>query len=104
MFGTEHPRGLLLGLLVIKFGNALGFARGSSHCPTAFIVVATDDLLFASMGGAQGIWDPLHPSIVANPGVPDGWPGLCLTFDLTVGAGVLCTSHERSKSAQRSAP
>lgn len=53
---------------------------------------------------AHGIYDLLHGCIVANPGVPDWWPGFCLTFDLTVGTGLLYASQKRPKSAQRSAP
>lgn len=139
MLRTEHAMGLLVGLLVIKFANALGFERDRSFYPTVLIVVASYYLLFAAMGGAHrafaaeavvfvcflmlaalaakrsrrlvaigliahGIYDFLHSCIVANPGVPDWWPGFCLTFDLTVGAGLLCASQKRAESAQRSAP
>lgn len=53
---------------------------------------------------AHGLYDLLHSCIVANPVVPDWWPGFCLTFDLTVAAGLLCASKKRAEPAQRSAP
>jgi hypothetical protein len=32
---------------------------------------------------AHGIFDLVHGSVIANPGVPSWWPAFCLTYDLT---------------------
>ncbi len=34
---------------------------------------------------AHGVFDLLHGGIIANPGVPDWWPGFCLAYDATAG-------------------
>ena len=30
--------------------------------------------------GMHGVFDPLHGSFIANPGVPRWWPAFCLTY------------------------
>jgi hypothetical protein len=37
---------------------------------------------------AHGVFDFFHHHLIANPGVPAGWPQFCLTFDITA-AGLL---------------
>lgn len=33
--------------------------------------------------GGHGVMDSFHGHLVQNTGVPAGWPGFCMTFDLT---------------------
>ena len=32
---------------------------------------------------AHGVFDLTHALIIANPGVPDWWPGFCFAYDVT---------------------
>ena len=62
------------------------------------IAVASGCLLFAVLGFKRSLWfavaaivghgvfDSVHHWFIANPGVPYGWPGFCLTFDVILGA------------------
>jgi hypothetical protein len=38
-------------------------------------------LVVACLAG-HGVFDWAHPLVVANPGVPEWWPGFCLAFDV----------------------
>lgn len=66
MLRTEHAMGLLVGLLVIKFANALGFERDRSFYPTVLIVVTSYYLMFAAMGGHTGHLPPKPLSLAAS--------------------------------------
>jgi hypothetical protein len=35
---------------------------------------------------AHGVFDLAHAAVISNPGVPDWWPGFCLTYDVTAAA------------------
>ncbi len=37
---------------------------------------------------AHGVFDFFHARLITNPGVPAWWPGFCLTYDVTAGAGL----------------
>jgi hypothetical protein len=50
--------------------------------------------------GAHGVFDVLHDTISANPGVPDWWPAFCLTFDVGT-AGLLALLLMRPQGARR---
>lgn len=45
---------------------------------------------------AHGVFDFFHSRLIANPGVPEWWPGWCLAFDVTA-AGYLAWRLKRSK-------
>lgn len=34
----------------------------------------------------HGIFDFVHPHLIANPGVPPYWPGFCMAYDVVAGA------------------
>jgi hypothetical protein len=34
----------------------------------------------------HGVFDFVHPHLIANPGVPPWWPGFCGVFDVAAGA------------------
>jgi hypothetical protein len=48
--------------------------------------------------------DGFHHHLVHNTGVPQVWPGFCMTFDVTAGAFValLMLARARGKRAQQS--
>jgi hypothetical protein len=39
----------------------------------------------AALAG-HGLFDLVHPLFIKNPGVPQWWPGFCVTFDAVAGA------------------
>jgi hypothetical protein len=58
---------------------------------TAFVVAAVigfKSSLWVVVGclAAHGVFDVFHGLVVANPGVPDWWPGFCLTYDVGAAA------------------
>jgi hypothetical protein len=58
---------------------------------TAFVVAAVIGFrsslwLVVACLAAHGVFDAFHGLVVANPGVPDWWPGFCLTYDVGAAA------------------
>jgi hypothetical protein len=53
----------------------------------------------------HGVFDLVHGSLIANPGVPRWWPAFCLTYDV-VAAGYLAwlIISRRSQAAVQLAP
>lgn len=46
-------------------------------------------LVVGALAG-HGVLDFFHDALVQNSGVPRGWPGFCLSFDVTAGALMAC--------------
>jgi Na+/glutamate symporter len=46
--------------------------------------------------GGHGVMDAFHHLLVHNTGVPQAWPGFCMTFDLTAAAIVGCVLAQRA--------
>jgi len=42
----------------------------------------------------HGVFDLLHPAVIANPGVPVGWPAFCAAVDLLLGSWVIWMSRQ----------
>ncbi|HSD70089.1 MAG TPA: hypothetical protein VLB07_11075 [Woeseiaceae bacterium] len=42
-------------------------------------------LVAAALAG-HGVFDFVHHHFIENPGVPEWWPGFCMTFDVVAGA------------------
>ena len=53
--------------------------------------------------GAHGVFDVLHDLVVANPGVPEWWPGFCLTFDIGAAVFLACRVRARPDLLARAA-
>ena len=45
---------------------------------------------------AHGVMDVFHDALVHNAGVPSGWPGFCMTFDMTAAVLVACVLAHRA--------
>ena len=43
--------------------------------------------IIAAAIAAHGVFDLIHGSLIANPGVPEFWPAFCATFDIAIAAG-----------------
>jgi hypothetical protein len=50
----------------------------------------------AALGG-HGVMDSFHDRLVINTGVPQVWPGFCMTFDVTVAAIVALVMVARAR-------
>ena len=73
---------------------AMGASGRTAVLETAFAVAF---LLVAALGFkrnlwivvaaliAHGVFDSAHQFLIANPGVPNWWPGFCLAFDGILG-------------------
>lgn len=48
----------------------------------------------------HGVMDVFHHDLVHNTGVPQAWPGFCLTFDVTAAALVALVLTTRSARAR----
>ena len=47
------------------------------------------DMRYVAVGlVAHGVFDFVHHRHIANPGVPEWWPGFCLAFDVVAGIWV----------------
>ena len=53
-------------------------------------------LVVGALAG-HGVLDFFHHDLVHNTGVPPGWPGFCLTFDLTAAALFGCVLVFRAR-------
>jgi hypothetical protein len=50
----------------------------------------------AALGG-HGVMDAFHHHLVRNTGVPQVWPGFCMTFDVTAAAFVALVMLARAR-------
>ena len=55
-------------------------------------------LVVAALAG-HGVMDFFHHVLVRNTGVPPGWPGFCLAFDVTAAGFVGCLLQLRAQAA-----
>jgi hypothetical protein len=74
-----------------------------------FIVVAVVGFkrnlwLVAGALAAHGVLDFFHHTLVHNTGVPRGWPGFCLAFDLTAAVFVGCMLAVRASGTVQRSP
>jgi hypothetical protein len=49
----------------------------------------------------HGVFDFFHHSVIRNPGVPEWWPGFCLSFDVLAGGFLAMLLMRRSRLATR---
>ena len=62
---------------------------------------ATLWLIVAALAG-HGVFDFFHHMFVQNSGVPEWWPGFCMSFDVVAGAYLAMLLMRRSGFASRS--
>lgn len=74
-------------MLLFTVAAVLGFRR------TPWIVVAGLAL--------HGVFDFIHRTVITNPGVPEWWPGFCLSIDLAMAVylAVLILVRKASQAA-----
>lgn len=54
----------------------------------------------AALAG-HGVMDLFHHELVHNTGVPQGWPGFCMAYDLTAAAIVAAVMVVRARGTQK---
>ncbi len=52
---------------------------------------------------AHGIFDLMHDRLIANPGVPTGWPHFCFAYDVTASAYLAWLLYQRKRATKASA-
>jgi hypothetical protein len=70
---------------------------------TGFAVAGFKRNLWLVVGALAGhaVLDFFHHDLVHNSGLPRGWPGFCLTFDVTAAAFVACVLAFRANNKGR---
>jgi hypothetical protein len=49
----------------------------------------------------HGVMDAVHDHLVHNTGVPQSWPGFCMTFDVTAAAFVALLMLARARAERK---
>src|SRR5205823_12350483 len=107
--GFDRDRAFYPTVLVVIASYYVLFAvmGGSSHALMVESIIMSVFLVIAFVGfkfnlwlivvalAGHGLFDFIHPHMVANPGVPAWWPAFCLAYDL-VAAGCLAWLLKRS--------
>lgn len=100
VIGLDRERAFYPTVLIVIASYYVLFAAMGATPRTLLIeiIVAGGFLLFAVIGFKNNLWfvvaaiighgmfDFVHHWFIDNPGMPDWWPGFCLTFDVIFGA------------------
>jgi hypothetical protein len=100
MSGLDRDRAFYptITIVIASYYALFAIMGGSVHALatesiaiTAFLVISIVGFkknLWLIVGAlcAHGVFDFVHHSLIADPGVPVWWPAFCLTFDLVAGA------------------
>ena len=99
IIGFDRERVFYPVVLIVIASYYVLFAmmESSGQALTFELIVASGFLLVAVIGFKRNLWlvvaalvghaifDCVHRLFIVNPGVPQWWPGFCLTFDAIVG-------------------
>jgi hypothetical protein len=108
--GFERDRSFYATVLMVVASYYVLFgAMGASLAVTlAELAMASAFVLLAVLGARRsrwywvaglalhGLFDVMHPHIIANAGVPHWWPAFCLAYDLAAAAYLAVTLCRRS--------
>lgn len=100
VIGFDKERGFYPVVLIVIAFLYLLFAvmAGSTNSLLAEVVPALVFVALAVLGfrkspwfavvglALHGVFDFFHHAVIANPGVPEWWPGWCLTYDVVAAA------------------
>jgi len=89
---------IVVATYYLLFAAMGGSARAlilESLAMVAFVGVAvlgfrSDFRLVAIALVAHGVFDAMHPLLIANAGVPQWWPAFCGSYDVVAGAYLAC--------------
>ncbi len=113
LIGLDRDRAFYPTVLIVVASYYVLFAVMGASGPTLAIeiAVASGFLLLAVFGFTKNLWliaagiaghgvfDFVHHLFIENPGVPQWWPGFCLTVDVLLGgwlAARLMSRHARA--------
>jgi hypothetical protein len=105
MVGFDRDRAFYptLTIVIASYYGLFAVMGGSTRALLQESIVITAFLLIAIVGfkrnlwlivvalAAHGVFDFIHGSVIADPGVPAWWPAFCLSYDVVTAAflGVL---------------
>ena len=91
---VDGRNGVMLSEVAIAAVFIAGAVAGFKYSPWIAVVALA----------GHGVMDGFHHHLVHNTGVPQVWPGFCMTFDVTAGAFValVMLARARGKRAQQS--
>jgi hypothetical protein len=93
---------ILILIVVASYYVLFAVIDGGGKVLLAEIAIAAVFIVIAVVGFKRNLWlvvgalaghgvlDFFHHALVQNTGVPRGWPGFCLAFDLTAAVFVGC--------------
>lgn len=92
-------------LFAVMGSSSLALAK-ESVVAAAFLAVAVVGfkkslwLIAAGLAG-HGVFDFFHHFFIQNPGVPEWWPGFCMSFDVLAGGFLAMLLMRRSRLASK---
>ena len=101
-------------MAVASYYLAFAVADGRSGVMLAEVAIAAVFIAGAVVGyklspwiavvalAGHGVMDGFHHHLVHNTGVPQAWPGFCMSFDVTAGAFVAWVMLARARHAASS--
>ncbi len=90
-------------VLFAVMGGSTSAIIVESVATTVFATVAvigfrSSPWIVAAALAAHGVFDLIHGSLIANPGVPEWWPAFCATFDVAIAAGLSWLILQRKRT------
>lgn len=109
--GMDRDRVFYPAVLIATASYYVAFAvvDGGPAALWSEVAIAAPFLVLAVLGFKRNLWlvvaallghgvmDVFHEALVHNTGVPPGWPGFCLMFDVTAAAIVGCVLVLRAR-------
>jgi hypothetical protein len=101
-------------MAVASYYLAFGVADGRSGVMLSEVAIAAVFIVSAVAGfklspwiavvalGGHGVMDGFHHLLVHNTGVPQAWPGFCMSFDVAAAAFVAWVMRVRTRHAESS--
>jgi hypothetical protein len=87
---VDGRNGVMLSEVAIAAIFIVGAVAGFKYSPWIVVVALA----------GHGVMDGFHHHLVHNTGVPQVWPGFCMTFDVTAGAFVALLVRARARGMQ----
>ena len=88
---VDGRNGVMLSEVAIAAVFIAGAVAGFKYSPWIAVVALA----------GHGVMDGFHHHLVHNTGVPQVWPGFCMTFDVTAGAFVALLMLARARGGRK---
>lgn len=117
LVGLDRDRALYpaISIVIASYYALFAVMGGSSEALRLEIIGIAAFVLLSVVGfrinlwfvvgalAAHGVFDWFHAQLIADPGVPQYWPGFCMTFDVVAAAwlaGILRSSRVATKPSR----